>query len=120
MKIATLCLGLVAVVGLGIGLENIGKTKRDCEVYQGYTLIDDRVNYVFDPEKEYNRVGSPKYSLEGDSKLIDSLKIGERYCFELKEPTAPWASRKLKSVSLEPHKNPGNNHEKNQVEWVSR
>ena len=94
--LAAAAVGIAAV----IGLENTGPVYRDCEVYQGYTLEpnDGIVHYAFDPKNVYNRAGSPRYSLEGDPELINSLRIGESYCFEFKETIF---SNKLKSVSLE-------------------
>lgn len=101
MKTKTLLAALGTVIGLGIGLENMGSKKTDCEVYQGYTQIvpDADVIYVFDPEKAYSRRGPARYVAEGDPALRDSLRIGEKYCFELMDPIFPLAYTKLKSVN---------------------
>ena len=103
MKTKTLLGGLAVGIAALIGLDNTGPIQRDCEVYQGYTVepSEGAVNYVFDPTEVYSRSGYPKYVIEGNPELADSLKIGERYCFEFKDPKVFWASDKLKSITLE-------------------
>ena len=91
---------LVLGVGLKVGLENIGPVKNDCEIYQGHHINapDEETVYVFDPQSLDKRNGSPKYIIRGNPKLKDSLMIGKKYCFELKDSIAPWAPRKLISI----------------------
>ena len=84
--------GLVLVAILG----NIGPVRRDCEVYQGWTRgANEEIICVFDPEKRDKRGLDAQYPLVGSPELKNSLKIGKKYCFEYKEPIAPWALKEL-------------------------
>lgn len=96
---------LTKIIGTGAitlaSLTGCSKGYNDCEVYQGYSVnhSEGRVAYVFD-SKTLDERGwrGPKHGVYGDPSLIDSLKIGEKYCFEIKGN---------KIVSIVPH-----NHKK--------
>lgn len=90
--------GLLFIAGIA-GVGNIGPTRKACEIYRGWTRgADGEKIFVFDPKKRDERGLDVQYPLVGDAELENSLKIGNKYCFEYKDPIAPWATKRLVSA----------------------
>ena len=93
--ISGLTIRTTAGLALLLGLTFVGPTKRGCEVYQGFTKVDNEIVYVFDPKPKNERGLDSKYPLVGEDSLRNSMIRGKKYCFEYKKPLAPWAPKEL-------------------------
>ena len=90
---------LVGILAMPSAFRNTETHSTGCEIYQGYRNFDGERIYFFDSNKEDERSLSPKYPpLAGDYKLKDSLTIGQRYCFEFKDPITPWGIKSIVGI----------------------
>ena len=99
----------ISLVGLLAG-NCTKKYEQASEIYQGWTRVTGKVNYVFDSKDFDSRVDkfgnlrAPKYILRGENFLRDSLEIGKKYCFEIESLYLPWAVEEIKSIREEGEK----------------
>ena len=105
IKKASILSGLIlagSIVSANIG----GALESACEIYQGYKADsgDGKNVYVFDSHTLLER-GSIKdslyFALTGDRDLTKTLEIGQRYCFEFKEPIVHLTRSRIVSIGPE-------------------
>lgn len=102
MKTKSLLSILVGAVATFTILGNVGSKKTACEIYQGYTFRDGSTLYVFDNLPSEQRARPPKYSLEGNFNLKDSVlsgnEIEKRFCFTYYDPISFMGQNTIKEV----------------------